>query len=178
MATLTSRTNLFTALGLVGALVLFFFGVRPLLSSIKETRTQVAAAQVQAETLETKLATLQSLKTQFENKKSELSALTVAIPKDPQLAEVVEMISTISARAGLSLVSIQPSQPVGTAVPVNVTVSGGFLGMVSFAELIEKNVRPMGISSLGVVGSSDEGGLSATFALQALYQGIPEEVSQ
>lgn len=177
MASVTSRSNLFTALGFIGALVIFFFGVRPTISSIKNTRTDVAAAQKQAEILETKLSTLRSLKLEFENRKSELSALSVAIPKDPQVAEIVEMISTITARAGLSLVSLQPSKAAGVAVPVNVTVKGGFGNLVSFAEILEKNVRPMTIKSIGVVGSSEGEGLSATFSLQALYQGSVGEGS-
>ena len=97
----------------------------------------------------------------------------VAVALSVPVLPVVTMLETMAARAGIVLENIQPStEVVPEGLPVVVTVRGNFQGMLSFVEIMEKNVRPVRIGPVNITGGETE--LSATFNVVVLYQ-VPAE---
>jgi len=173
---LSSRGVAYGLLALVGTIALYFFGFSKGIDSVTQASQERAGNQAKIETLKKKISDLKSLQQQFAQAQDQVNALSVAMPAEKQMAEVVAMMETMAARAGIILENVQPAQSVPEGLPVAVSVRGSFAGILNFTELMEKNVRPIKIGPLSI--ASGEGILSTTFNVIILYQVPPEDLPQ
>ena len=170
---LSSKGIAYALLAVVGTVTLYLFGFSRGVVTVKEAAQERANNQVRIEALQKKIGDLKTLDQQFAVAQDQVNALTVAMPADKQIAEVVAMLETMAARAGLVLEDIQTSAPTADGLPVAVTVRGDYGRTLTFVEIMEKNVRPIHIGPLSI--SAGENDLSSTFNIVVLYQVPPED---
>ena len=173
---LSSKGVAYGLLALVGTIVLYFFGFSKGIDTVTQASAERANNQAKIDALQKKISDLRSLEQQFAQAQDQVNALSVAMPADKQMAEVVAMMETMAARAGIVLENVQPTQSIPEGLPVAVSVRGSFAGMLTFTELMEKNVRPITFGPFNI--SSGENELSTTFNVVVLYQVPPEDLPQ
>ena len=162
-------------LALVGTVVIYLFGFRAAMEEVGRAAQQRADNQAKIAALEQKLSDLRQLAQDVRRQQDLFRALSVAMPADKQVAEIVTMVETMTARAGLVLENIQPaSDATPEGLPVVLTVRGSFASLLTFAEVLEKNVRPVKIGPFNVTAGEQE--LSASFTVTFLYQVPPEDI--
>jgi len=173
---LSSKGIAYGLLALVGAVVVYLFGFSRGLESMATASQERANNQAKIDALKQKLTDLKTLQEEFAQAQPLVDSLTVAMPADEQFAEVVAMVETMAARAGLLLETIQPASPTVDGLPLSITVRGSYGGILTFIEILEKNVRPFKIGPINIAGG--EAGLSATINVTALFQVPPEDLPQ
>lgn len=167
--TLSNKTTAYALLALIGTITLYVFGFNRGLTNVSEASLERANNEAKIEALEKKLTDLKAIEQQFAQAKAQVDALTVAMPADKQIAEVVAMIETMAARAGVVLDAISPSAPTPLGLPLSITVRGPYGSIVTLTEIMEKNVRPFRLGPINIVGGT-ETDLSVTFEVVAMYQ--------
>jgi Tfp pilus assembly protein PilO len=173
---ISSKATAYALLAMVGTVVLYLFGFRIILDNVRVASQERASNEAKIAGLQQKISDLRSLAQQFIEQRQQVDVLSVAMPADRQIAEVVSMFETMTARAGLTLDNIQPATPTEEGLPVTVSVRGSFAGVLTFAELMEKNVRPIRIGPINMSAGDTE--LAATFTVVAVYQVPPEDLPQ
>lgn len=167
-ASLSSRGLAYGLVALVGTIALYFFGFSKGIEVVTQASRERADNQAKIEALKKKISDLRSLEAQFSQAQNQVNALSVAMPAEKQMAEIVIMLETMAARAGVLLENVQPTQSTSEGVPLAISVRGSFAGILKFAELMEKNVRPISLGPFNI--SSGENDLSTTFNVVFLYQ--------
>jgi Tfp pilus assembly protein PilO len=167
----------------------WFLLVTPQRSSAEQIRTDAeaqAAANVRAE------AEIASLKAQYKDLPSlqkEEAQIRSRIPETPNMPALLRTLSTNAKTAGVTLVSVSPSNPVpmnqsGTngggglsdpgqvsQIPVVIQVTGPFANMQLFLNSIEQMKRSMLVVSLDITRATDESTTAATNILSAQISG-------
>ncbi len=186
----TSQKWVFGA-ALVSVLLLiagWFLLVTPQRSSAEQIRTDAeaqAAANVRTE------AEIASLKAQYKDlpalQKQE-AVIRSRIPETPDMPALLRTLSTNARTAGVTLVSVSPSNPVpmnqsGTGggaisdpgqvsqIPVTIQVTGPFANMQLFLNSVEQMKRSMLVTSLDITRSTEESTTAATNILSAQIGG-------
>lgn len=165
---LSSKSIAYALLAIVGTVVLYLYGFSRGITQVTQASQERANNQATIGALQKKLSDLKNLQQQFATAQERVNALSVAMPAEKQIAEVVAMFETMAARAGVILENLQPSPPTADGLPMAVTIRGSYNGVLSFVEIMEKNVRPFLIGPINISGGETE--LSTTFNVVALYQ--------
>ena len=144
-----------------------------------------AAANVRAE------AEIASLKAQYKDLPSlqmEEAQIRSRIPETPNMPALLRTVSQNAKTAGVTLVSVSPSNPVplnqsGTnggglsdpgqvsQIPIVIQVTGPFANMQLFLNSVEQMKRSMLVTSLDITRSTDESTTAATNILTAQVSG-------
>lgn len=156
---------------------------KPQLLSLKEKNAQILARQQEISASQQKLSDLRTAASQLKAAEKELELLNLALPSDVGIPEVLVSVEAMVSRAGLTVNSITPAsegEKTTGEVPVSVSASGSFAQLVSFTQILEKNLRPVKIKSIAIAASTAEGqtGVSATYNITLLYQPIGAEVGE
>lgn len=173
---LSSKGVALALLAIFGTVVLYLFGFTRGLEMVQEGAQERANNQAAIDAMQKKLRDLQNVEQEFALAQGQVNALTVAMPADKQVAEVLTMLETIAARAGLILENVQPGAPTLDGLPVTVAVRGGFGQTLTFVELLEKNVRPFRMGPVTIAAGDAD--LASTFDVVVLYQVPPEDLPQ
>lgn len=169
-------SNRFAPLGLVIIVFVSLMFVKPLLIDIRQSNAQIKATDTQIEKAEAKIKKLEELRPQLSSAQEQINNLKVAMPAAQQIPEVLVMMEAIAGRVGMKITSVevQPSSNSGNEVGVSLSATGTYDNLFKFTEVLEKNLRPIQIRSLGI--NSDEGGsISATVSLGVIYQGAEKQ---
>ena len=166
----------------------WFLLVTPQRSAAEQIRTDAeaqAAANVRAE------AEIASLKAQYKDLPSlqqEEAQIRSRIPETPNMPALLRTLSTNAKTAGVTLVSVSPSNPVplnqtGTnggslsdpgqvsQIPVVIQATGPFANMQLFLNSIEQMKRSMLVVSLDITRATEESTTAATNILSAQISG-------
>jgi Tfp pilus assembly protein PilO len=173
--TLSNKSTAYALLAIVGTIILYLFGFNRGLTLLREASLQKAANESKISALQTKLADLRRLEQQFKVEKAQVDVLAVAMPADKQLAEIVTMMETMAARATVVLQSLQPTDLTQEGLTMAVTVQGSFGGILTFTELMEKNIRPIRLGPLNIASGGEI--LAATFDVLIPYQVSASEIT-
>lgn len=136
--------------GLIGGgaafvvLVLWFlFLWRPQQSEASDARSRTEAAEQQASDLRVRLNHLRSLQDKEVLTRSQLDALRVAVPDQPNLAQFILDANRAATASGLEFLSVTPAQPEpGTggrpaAIRVSLSLTGGYFAVLDFVSRLE-----------------------------------------
>lgn len=162
------------------ALLAIWFGLVPQFGAISNTQSEIVqlSGEVTAKTRE--VQTLRKLLTDGRTSGT-LNLLALAVPSEPQIPELLIMVQAIATRAGLILVNATPSaSPGGTKM--DITLKGSYSGVVSFLDILNRNLRPGVVQNFSIIGQSNPeesfsdtvANLSVEFVGGATVQAAPQ----
>lgn len=113
------------------------------------------------------LKKIQDLNQEYQQRAPDVARISAILPSKKSLAEMVSAIDRLSVQSGLQLISSTiVGKPADSQVgaykflPIEMTMSGSYPGLVSFLQSVEKNLRIMDITSIdAAAGSTDNPGL-------------------
>lgn len=158
----------------------FFFIALPSSNRIAKVNAEIAAyrkAQAKAQETLTTLGQLQSLDNQ---QSDDLARLRLALPDNPAIQDIYITIDSITARTGVTVLSVTPNPVAADKIPVTLTLSGSYEGLVAFMSTLNRNLRPVEIESLGVASSfiNNTVTLTGTMKLNFFYVSSQENKIQ
>lgn len=145
------------------AILAIWFGLVPQFGAISDTQSEIAqlSGEVTAKTGE--VQTLRKLLTDVRTGGT-LNLLSLAVPSEPQIPELLIMVQAMVTRAGLTLVNATPSASAG-GTKMDITLRGGYSGVVSFLDILNRNLRPGVVQNFSIISQSNpEESLSDTVA--------------
>lgn len=156
------------ALALLASVVVVIVYVVPKISALKDLANKVETKQQELETGKSKVEALKKAAAIIKVARSEMETLGIAVPTKEKADEAVSQIADASGKAGLDVESINASGSQEGSLGLVVTSSGGYGNVTNFIENIEKNLRPVKITSCTVVSNS-EGKVDATINLSVPF---------
>jgi len=166
------RNALLVGAAIAVAIVLLWYFVlyAPLNDDLSSAQDQVAQEQKTTQSLQAKLAQLESQKQNGTQQQALLRRLDAAVPKEPDLAEFIIQANDIADQSGIEFLSIAPTPPAaGSGVSVinlTITISGGFFQLQDYLRQLEQLERLVIVDGINVSASTGSGagatGLEAT----------------
>ena len=102
------------------------------------------------------------LNSEIGRNKNNIAKLDQLLPKRKEVSEILVMIESTISSSGLLLSEVNISEPTGEAagkINVNIKLSGDFNSLMTFLDLLEKNLRLIEISTIDIAaqlsGASD-----------------------
>ncbi|MFY9484146.1 MAG: type 4a pilus biogenesis protein PilO [Patescibacteria group bacterium] len=136
------------------AILTIWFGLVPQFGRIGDTQSEIArlSGEVLAKTRE--VETLRKLLINSKATNGTLNLLSLAVPSEPQIPELLIMVQAVAQKAGLTLVNATPSaSPGGTKM--DITLKGGYSGVVSFLDILNRNLRPGVVQNFSIISQSN-----------------------
>ncbi|MEX2090995.1 MAG: type 4a pilus biogenesis protein PilO [Candidatus Paceibacterota bacterium] len=104
---------------------------------------------------------IHDLNIEYQKRSADITRISSILPDKKSLAEAVSAIEKISTQSGLQLVGTSMSglpSSVGTynLMPIELSLSGTYLGLVNFLQSAEKNLRIIDITSIDAASGSTE----------------------
>lgn len=116
-----SRTNVWIAGTVAVCLLLsaaaWFLLISPTRADAAQLREDTAATTANNQQLEQQIAVLKAQFATIDQKKAELAAIRVAMPADPELADLNRKLEAEAAAAGVVLMRVTPGAPVTVVAP-------------------------------------------------------------
>lgn len=142
---------------IVLALLIGYFGLRPLIDSYRQNQIHSAALAAQINDLNARKAQLQTLSQEFTKYQTQIDQLALAAPPAPDYPELLTQLDAIASKNQVTISSLLPGRNTDdtTQVPVTLTVRGNYPQLLAFAEGIEKNIRPINVSSMSFISAND-----------------------
>ena len=143
--------------GLLGVvlIVLVILGlVLPKAGQVKTKQTEVEAAQQEEQDLRIDLHQLEATAAEAPRVRRRFAALEAQVPPTADLPGLLRLVNTIARESAVDFVSVTPSPPTVagsvSAIPTNITVSGGFFALDQFLFRLERATRAARILTLTV----------------------------
>ena len=137
--------------------VFFFILLKPKLNEISKTRSDVAAARAEQQTLNTQLAHLQDVRKNAPQTMAKLAALSQFVPSTPDLPGFIQQVQTAATASGIDLQSIAPSPPTDVSgatgvqsIAVTLTIQAGFFRIEDFLARLESLQRAVEVRSIAL----------------------------
>ena len=167
-------------LGLLAFLIAFslgYFWFLPTLKAYGEHRLAVAARTEELANLDQRKALLVRYDAVIKEHQARLNRLALAVPTEADYPELLSQTKSLVEENGLILTNFQPARGSAQAgeTLVTMTIRGTYPKLVTFAEQLEKNLRPARIQSVNLVRSGQTAtvnDLAATFQIRFIR--IPE----
>lgn len=180
----TQRQVLIAAVAAVLVTALFFFFLlKPKMNDISKTRSDVATARAEEQTLNTQLAHLRDVKANAPETMAKLAALSQYVPATPDLPGFIQQVQNAATESGVDLQSIAPSPPASVSnatgvqsIAVTLTIEAGFFRVEDFLAHLENLPRAVEVRSISLApvqsAASSELVLSSTISL-TMYVAAP-----
>ncbi len=170
---------------LVMALVVFTVLIRPEYAAISGLRGQLASKSTALEDETNAIGQVRNLISQYQGVAKLGDTLSLALPQEEAVSDVVAQINALTNFSGLTVQSlgiaylpIKPStiklsfvKGVGT-LKVNLKIFGTYEGLKTFLGELEKNIKVMDVKTLKIdqVGKAEQNLFSYTLAVDTYYQ--------
>jgi Tfp pilus assembly protein PilO len=154
----TRRQLLVAAVVAIVVTALFFlFLLKPKLNDISKTRSDVATARAEQDTLNTQLAHLQDVKKNAPATTAKLAALSQYIPATPDLPGFIQQVQDAATASSIDLQSIAPSPPAAITsssgvetISVTLTCQAGFFRIEDFLAHLENLQRAVEVRAISL----------------------------
>lgn len=173
-----SRSLIATLMVLL-TIILGFFVVKPRWVNYKETRTTVASAQAEADSLKQAQDQVNRYLEEFNQHSADAKLLNTALPlNQAQIENVLSNLSAIAAQNGIALGTLDTDSipdSLGTQsfsitpVILKLTIKGTFASFRSFMQSLERSLRVMDVTTINVQ-TSDTGELTFNLEFRTYYQ--------
>ena len=164
MNTDTKNTTLYLVLALLVSIAIGVFVFQPALVRYREHLTELGAREQEEVLLSEVKTKLIKLQKEIDAHAAEAELLSLAVPTDTQIPELVSQMSGLADASSVRLLTIQPARSKASAdLSVMMTVEGAFPDILGLAERLEKNLRPTQVQTLNIVRAAGDGSqLTAT----------------
>ena len=162
---------------LIGVWYLALF--RPQSSALQTANAAYTQAEQQANTLQGQIASLQALERQVPADTAKLAQYDLAVPKTPNLQDILNQLHALAVTAGVELTSLNPaisapgaassgsSPGAGNQIQLSMTINGGYNGIRGFLTGLEKMPRIIVVTQLSIGGSAST--LTASISAHTFY---------
>ena len=171
-----SNSTLVATLGVLVAALLGYYYVAPTVTTLGNSRLATAALALDKTAYETRIGEVVALDARLRGQPALLDRLTLAVPPDAAIDELIVSLEALAAGSGIVLATVQPvvvQEESGTKV--SVTARGSYGGLRLFLEQLASNLRPIKVTELTLTAASDVSGASlvnASFQLVAAQAGV------
>ena len=135
----------------------FLFLLKPKLNDISTTRSDVATARAEQDTLNTQLAHLQDVKKNAPATMAKLAALSQYVPATPDLPGFIQQVQNAATSSGIDLQSIAPSPPAAVTgssgvetISVTLTCQAGYFRIEDFLSRLENLQRAVEVRAISL----------------------------
>lgn len=136
------------------AILAIWFGLVPQFGAIGKTQSEIARLSGEVGNKTREVNALRKLLKDPGATGGTLNLLSLAVPSEPQIPELLIMVQAMATRAGLTLVNATPSAtPAGTKM--DITLKGGYSGMVNFLDILNRNLRPGVVQNFAIISQSN-----------------------
>ncbi len=143
--------------------VVWYFALwEPQSGNLKKAHAARAAALGQVNTLQDQVYGLEALVRQIPYDQKEMATLKTALPDNPDLADVLNQLKKVADSTGVTLTSVTPSAPGGTAnasgppsITLELSISGTYQQTVAFLEGLDALPRATTIRNLSISGTTN-----------------------
>ena len=153
-----------------GLVALAFIGawgwILPEYNKISELNLALEERQVLYDSRSAIVKRIQDLDKEYRERAADVTRISSVLPSKKSVAEMISAIDKLSTQSGLQLSSAtvtgKPStgQESYSFLPIEMTMSGSYPGLVSFLQSAEKNLRIIDITSMdAAAGAADNPGL-------------------
>lgn len=137
------------------------FAIRPAIATIIGLRKEIADLRQTDQFLNNKIAALSTAQTRYKANKEDLYLLDMALPSSPEIPELIEIINSSAAKAGVNLESFTVDQTKMEDKSLqksraSLTVTGNYTGVSKFLFALENNVRQFQTVSLDLKRRGDD----------------------
>lgn len=151
------------ALALIGA----WGWVLPEYNKISELNAALEERQELYDSRSAIIKKIKDMNKEYQQRAADVAKISSVLPSKKSLAEMVSTIDKLSAQSGLQLISAtiagKPSDSQAGAynfLPIEISMGGGYPGLVRFLQSAEKNLRIIDVTSIdAAAGSADNPGL-------------------
>jgi Tfp pilus assembly protein PilO len=164
--------------------VWWFFFFSPRATRIDELRADLRVAQDEELRLRARVADLQSVAELEPEYRSALDSLSVVIPDDPELDEIIEALHDLALLSRVELLSLVPGLPAEPSggegmrsIVVTTRLTGDYFELVNFLFGITDLPRLARVDAIAMsIGADEEGGLGVTLQVRffTLSGALPE----
>lgn len=164
-----SNATLWLLIGILGVGAIGYFYVAPQVRALKDIRLSGAALAADKLAYEVQISQIAALDTRLTVQETALDQLSLAVPDQPAVDELIVALQAIASKSGIVLSSIQPAAEGSTAgVSVLIAARGSYSGLHLFLEELGKNQRPIKVTELALNAASDVTGASLVNASMQL----------
>jgi Tfp pilus assembly protein PilO len=166
--------------GLALAVLLVFFLVLPKMNEVTEAKTQLAEAQAEQGTLESRLRALESAQQDAPKNQATIAGVDRQIPPTADVPSVILQLDTAATQASLDLKIFTPATPVFDAttglsvIGIQVSVEGTYFELDEFLYLIETLPRAAKVLSVSIAPATAG---TSELAMQATVQVFTSDTS-
>ena len=157
------------ALALIGA----WGWILPEYNKISELNVALEERQELYDSRSAIIKKIQDLNKEYQQRAADITKISSVLPSKKSLAEMVSAVEKLSTQSGLQLISAtiagKPSDNQTTAynfLPVEISMGGGYTGLVSFLKSAEKNLRILDITSVNAAAGSADNSALLNFSLK------------
>ncbi len=151
------RSAMITGASIIVAILIAFFGMRPLLVSYHQNSLRSHALAKQIDDLQARKTQLLALQQDLAKYQTQINQLAIAAPSGPDYPEVLAQLSALASKNQVTLSSVLPGRSSDSVeqVPITLTVRGNYPQLISFVAGIERNLRPISVNSLALISGND-----------------------
>jgi Tfp pilus assembly protein PilO len=153
------------------AVVAWFVVVKGQIKSFSENSLAAEAKNAELTSYKDRYSQVDKIVTQGgADASARLDAYFLALPKLPQIPEVLVMIEQMGNSSGLVFNAVGVGTPSNGEVPVTITFGGSLTSIDNFLNTLYTNVRTVRVKSQ-VLTADKSGTLSVSMQLSLVYQG-------
>lgn len=166
-------------LTLLAIIIFSLFAISPTINTIVELKKTLADSEFADESLDTKLAAMQSLQEEYGQLGESLNRIAATIPTNPDAPVLLAKIQTLATDAGLSIVKVEAVQVELTkkdtttqpsAFIFGITVDGTYAQVLQFLESVPQLDRLVTADSISVTRNPEAAGqVVATIKFKAYF---------
>jgi Tfp pilus assembly protein PilO len=151
------RSLAISGASIVLAILIGYFGLRPMIDTYQQNVLTNRSVAAQVQSLKDRKTQLSELQHQISKYQNQVNQLNIAAPSAADYPEVLVQLTALAAKSQVTLSSVLPSRAEDTAeeVPVTVTARGSYPQLLGFAQGIEKNLRPITVTSMTFLSGND-----------------------
>lgn len=180
---------------IIAIIAIIYLLILPQLKSLRENNLNATVKKIELQEKEQKIDNLKSLEPEIKAKKEIISKLSIALPKNTRVDEILVQISAMASSSGMTLLSFSPSSKQNiaststeeTSTPaskeeaiseseiivdqysLNLSVEGSYSSVMGFIYAIESNLRPIKINKADFNAGEGANPLMAVSLEMTLY---------
>jgi Tfp pilus assembly protein PilO len=150
--------------------------VAPKMSQVKDTKDQLEQAQMQEDSLNAQLESLQEAQTNAPKTKEQIQKLESEVPPTIDLPALIRLLQEVRDRSAVDFFAFSPGTPAldasgeFSALPTTITVTGGYFSLEEFLLRLETlpraaKVTGVSISPGGTAGTTETTGTALSLTM-------------
>ena len=145
--------RLTSSLIIVSSILIFFFLILPTFDKTRMLNGAIEEREIMLKESQQIASRVSELSNEIKINKNEIKKLDQLLPKQKEISEMLVTIESIISSSGLLLSEVTLSESFGVDVGkirANVKFTGDFDSLMTFLDLLEKNLRLIEISTIDV----------------------------